>query len=135
MASCQYQTDSMTLDGLISIVQEYGFTPSCGCWESDHTIHAFSVESYGASTYGAPKMSVSYSKETKWVQVIGLPRTKTRIEYLNHDGTVDMRMSEVLGGLANAKRIAQLSMAQYNGIDSARIVSGDVEIIVNKETV
>jgi hypothetical protein len=50
-------------------VVELGFTvDEASSWENDRWIYAFSVECYPGS-YGEPKVTVGFSKETGYLQV------------------------------------------------------------------
>src|SRR5262245_45525072 len=62
-----------TLDDLKEMVRQAGYTPSCGSWQDDVCIHAFSAESHGAATYGHSKFAAHYRKHSGWLTVTGQP--------------------------------------------------------------
>lgn len=63
----------MTLEQLKAKVAEAGYTASAGCWESEYTAAAFSVETWGAATMNASKYSVTFCKLTGRVTIVGRP--------------------------------------------------------------
>lgn len=54
----------MDMNTMQCMVATAGFTPSAGCWEDEHKIFAFSIESCGPATYGHPRYSLEYRKDT-----------------------------------------------------------------------
>lgn len=49
------------------IVNAGGTVSSGGSWEDEQGIYVSSKECFGSATYGHPRYSASYNKETGWV--------------------------------------------------------------------
>lgn len=62
----------MTLEQAKQAIRDRGFTPLNGAsWEDSDHVYASSVETFGPSTYGHPKMEISFSKSSGWFHATG----------------------------------------------------------------
>jgi hypothetical protein len=60
----------MTIQDVEKAVESNGYTVSrASSWESESHIYAFSIESCGPETYGAPKCTACYYKPTKTLTI------------------------------------------------------------------
>lgn len=55
----------MTLETLQGLIRQAGYSNSAADWENENFIFAFSREICGPATYGHPKATARYNKETK----------------------------------------------------------------------
>lgn len=54
-----------------SIIDAGGTVSKARSYEDEHDAYAFSVETFGANTYGHPRMTAHYNKEHGWLSVPG----------------------------------------------------------------
>ena len=56
-----------TLADLQAMIRAAGGRNSAADWEDQYNAYAFSVDSCGPATYGHPRFTAHYCKETGWV--------------------------------------------------------------------
>jgi len=108
------------LPRLKAIIRDMGYSKSAADWADEDFAYAFSKETWGPATYGAPKAEAAYSNSTGWLYTYGEPAKKGLSGRGNPEGLMTKK---------EATRLAsQLRNAGFVNIGTRRWGRGSYEV-------